>query len=116
MPRRAHVALLTRIEEILLLVVRSLEPGAYGVRIRARAQRVARRQLSIGSVYTPLARLEKRGLLTAREGEPSPVRGGRRKRFYELTARGWRALRRTRRVTDRAWAQKRASRRVKPYG
>jgi DNA-binding PadR family transcriptional regulator len=103
MTRRANPALLTRIEEILLLVVWGLGPEAYGVRIRRRAQRVAGRRLSIGSVYVPLARLAKRGLLKAREGEPAPVRGGRRRRYYRVSPRGLHALRKTRRVTERAW-------------
>ncbi len=104
MPRRKPLALLTRIEEIVLLVVWDLGAKAYGTRIRARSQRIVGRPLALGAVYGPLARLTERGLLRASWSEPTPVRGGRRKRFYHLTPRGLRALRKTRRATDRAWS------------
>jgi DNA-binding PadR family transcriptional regulator len=97
-------AVLSRVEEILLLVVCGLGAEAYGVPIRERAQRVLGRRLSIGGVYVPLERLVDRGFLKAVQGEPTPARGGRRKRYYHVTARGLRALRETRRVTERAWS------------
>jgi DNA-binding PadR family transcriptional regulator len=45
-------------------------------------------------------------LLRVVEGEPTPVRGGRRKRYYRLTAHGLRAIKETRRLTERLWAGK----------
>jgi DNA-binding PadR family transcriptional regulator len=96
--------ILSRMEEILLLVICDLGAEAYGVPIRERAQRVVGRRLSLGAVYVPLERLVERGLLTAAAGEPTPVRGGRRKRYYRVTPRGLRALRATRRMTERAWS------------
>lgn len=106
-PRRAD--LLSRTEELLLLVVGELGDGAYGVPIRRRLARVAGRPISVGAVYVPLERLVHQGLLSASAGAPTPVRGGRRKRFYSLTAKGLRALRQTRRVTESAWAAMAAS-------
>lgn len=108
MAARDEALLLSRIEEFLLLVVWELGPGAYGVPVRTRLSEVLGRRLSIGAVYVPLERLVGAGLLRAVEGEPTPVRGGRRKRYYRLTARGVRALRATRRVTERLWAGKAA--------
>jgi len=104
MTRRQSAALLSRIEEILLLAVWELGAEAYGVPIRERAGRLLGRRLSLGAIYVPLERLVERGHLRAVKGEPTPVRGGRRKRFYRVTARGQRALRQTRRVTERAWS------------
>jgi DNA-binding PadR family transcriptional regulator len=100
--------LLTRMEEILLLVVWDLGEDAYGVTIRQRVGELTGRQVSLGSVYGPLERLVERGLLRAVQGDPTPVRGGRRKRFYRLTPKGTKALRQTRRVTDTLWAGKKA--------
>ena len=96
--------LLSRIEELLLLVVGELGDRAYGVPIRRRLAKVLGRNLSVGAVYVPLERLVGQGLLAAEAGDPTPVRGGRRKRFYRLTAKGLRALRHTRRVTESAYA------------
>jgi DNA-binding PadR family transcriptional regulator len=44
-------------------------------------------------VYTTLNRLEEKGLLESRRGEPTPLRGGRRKRYFEVTGAGQRTLR-----------------------
>ena len=104
MPTSTRPDLLSRTEELLLLIVGELGDSAYGVPIRRRLGRVLGRLLSVGAVYVPLERLVREGLLTASAGAPTPVRGGRRKRFYTLTAKGLRALRLTRRVTESAWA------------
>lgn len=93
-------------EESLLLVVWDLREEAYGVPIRERLGELTGRRPSLGAVYVPLERLVRDGLLRAEEGEPTPVRGGRRKRYYRLTPRGVKALQATRRVTDRLWAGK----------
>jgi PadR family transcriptional regulator, regulatory protein PadR len=101
-PRESE--LLSRIEELILLVVGELGQEAYGVPIRRRLGRVLGRKLSVGAVYVPLERMLGQGLLAAETGNPTPVRGGRRKRFYHLTAKGRRALHQTKRVTQSAWA------------
>ena len=44
------------------------------------------REVSLGAVYKTLERLEDKGLVASREGEPTPERGGRRKRHYRLPA------------------------------
>ena len=106
MARSSDEHLLSRIEEILLLVVWDLRGSAYGVPIRRRVGELTGRRLSVGAVYVPLERLVRDGLLETEEGEPTPVRGGRRKRFYRLTPRGVKALQQTRRLTERLWAGK----------
>jgi len=100
--------LLSRVEEILLLVVWDLGDGAYGVPIREQVGRLLGRKLSVGAVYVPLERLVAGGFLRTVDGDPTPVRGGRRKRYYHLTPRGLRALKETRKVTERLWAGKTA--------
>ena len=100
--------MLSRVEEILLLVVWDLGDGAYGVPIRQRLGRLLGRSLSVGAVYVPLERMAAAGLLRAEDGEPTPVRGGRRKRFFHITPRGLRALKETRRLTEGLWAGKAA--------
>ena len=50
------------------------------------------RAISPGAIYTGLNRLESRGLVASRLGEPSPARGGKRRRLYRITAHGARLL------------------------
>jgi PadR family transcriptional regulator PadR len=86
-------AFLGTFEHALLYALLHLGDEAYTVTIgRALATRTGRR-VSPGAVDTPLARLERRGLVSSRFGEPTPERGGKRKRFYRLSAAGRRALR-----------------------
>ena len=106
MARSSTSEVLSRIEEILLLAVWELGVGAYGVPIRRRVEELLGRRLSVGSVYVPLDRLVQDGLMTAEVGEPTPVRGGRRRRYYRVTPTGVAALRATRRLTRRIWAGK----------
>jgi DNA-binding PadR family transcriptional regulator len=51
--------------------------------------------LSLGSIYNALSRLEAKGLISARMGDPTPERGGRRKRHYRVLPQGRRALARS---------------------
>jgi PadR family transcriptional regulator PadR len=44
--------------------------------------------LNEGSVYPRLKSMEKEGLLRSFDGEPMPERGGRPRRYYELTGEG----------------------------
>ncbi|MDX1378500.1 MAG: helix-turn-helix transcriptional regulator, partial [Anaerolineales bacterium] len=79
---------LTRIEEILLLAVHQLGSDAYGVTIKSQVEELLEKNISVGAVYVPLDRLVKRGYLTTWQGDPSPERGGRRKKYFKLTQEG----------------------------
>jgi PadR family transcriptional regulator PadR len=74
-----------------MLAVMRLGDGAYSVPIQEVLER-AGRKLSPGAVFATLDRLEERGLLSSRLGAPLPKRGGRRKRYYTLTANGQQSL------------------------
>ena len=79
-------------EEIVMLTVAILHGSAYGVAIIDEIERRLKRKVSIGAIQTVLRRLEQKGLLRSELGESSAVRGGKRKRFFELTAFGKNAL------------------------
>lgn len=81
-------------EQAVLFAVLQLE-DAYGARIRQEIERRTGRTVSAGAVYTTLERLEARGLLTSSWGEPTPERGGKRKRYYALRPAGRAALTRS---------------------
>jgi len=96
--------ILTRSEEYVLLTVWRLQDDAYSLRIREQISEITGYEWSLGSIYTPLERLEKRGLLTSKLGKETPERGGRKKRIYRLTPSGKRELIAIRTVGEAMWA------------
>lgn len=78
-------------EYLLLAAARRLEPDAYGASIAAEIEQATGRRCSLGALYTTLDRLESKGLIKTRMGDPTPERGGRAKRMVTLTAPGRRA-------------------------
>jgi len=85
--------LLTRAEELILLAVLGLGDEAYCVPIHRRISRTTGNKWSLGSVYMPLDRLVKKGMLESRLSPSTPERGGRHRRLYRVTAAGKKALR-----------------------
>jgi PadR family transcriptional regulator PadR len=83
---------LTRSEELVLVAVWKLKEEAYCVPIRKHLQKMTGRDWSFGSIFDPLDRLEKRGLLRSTLTEPLKMRGGRSKRIYRITSYGKKAL------------------------
>lgn len=75
-------------EEIVLLTVAILDGNAYGISIIEEIEERINRSVSIGALQTVLKRLEDKGLLKSEFGESTKVRGGKRKRFYEITNSG----------------------------
>jgi DNA-binding PadR family transcriptional regulator len=90
-------------EQVVLLAVARLEGAGYGVSIRKEIARRTGRDVTVGSVYTTLARLEEKGMVDSREGDPTPRRGGRARRHFGLTPEGARALEFARGMMDRMW-------------
>ena len=84
-------------EQVVLLAILRLGDGAYGVSIRAEIAARTDREPSPGSLYTTLDRLEDRGLIASRMGDPTPQRGGRAKRYFKVTAKGVEAVARVQR-------------------
>ncbi|MFL6229465.1 MAG: PadR family transcriptional regulator [Pyrinomonadaceae bacterium] len=80
------------LEELVLMAILKLGPGAYGAAIHETLED-AGRALSIGALYTTLSRLEEKGLVSSRMGEPTAERGGRAKKYFKVHAAGARALR-----------------------
>ena len=87
--------MLGELEQLVLLAVLRADGEAYGVPIRAELRARAGRDVPLGSVYNALARLEEKGLVTSAVGDPTPERGGRRKRLYAATTAGRMAARDT---------------------
>ena len=79
-------------EQLILLAVLRQGDHAYGVGIRDEIVERTGRSITRGALYAGLDRLEEKGFLKSRLGEPTAERGGRAKRFYELTGSGELAL------------------------
>ena len=79
-------------EQLILFALVRLGPDAYGVTIRGAIEDRTGRDVSPGALYTALDRMERRGFVSSRLGDPTPARGGKRKRLYTLEAAGERAL------------------------
>lgn len=97
------MTLLSRTEELLLLTVWRLRDDAYSLSIQEAMSDLLGKPVSIGSVYVPLERMARKGWLKTREGEPTEQRGGRRKRFYVLSAKGQHALATIDAIQKKAW-------------
>ena len=95
---------LSRGEEILLLTIWRLGSNAYGVTIRESASELTGKYWSIGAVYDVLDRLTRKRLVSTRVGFPTKVRGGKSKRFYKTTEKGYQALEEVRKLHQEMWA------------
>ena|SRR5690348_2291703 len=85
--------MLGEFEQLVLLAILRAGQDAYGVSVRRAIVDRSGRDISLAAVYKTLTRLEEKGLVATRVGEPTPERGGRRKRYYALTAAGQSAVR-----------------------
>ncbi len=95
--------LLTDFELMILLATLRVGDAAYGVPIAAEIERTGGRRAVVAAVYTALDRLERNGMVTSVVGEPTPERGGRAKRIFQVTPQGLRAIKETQRALMALW-------------
>ncbi len=95
---------LGEMELMVLLAVVRLADEAYGVPISKELLILAKREISLGSIYAALDRLERKGFVSSSLGDPTPERGGRAKRYFRATATGVRALKTTRTALTNLWS------------
>lgn len=95
--------LLGAFEQAVLLAVWNLAEEAYGRAILRGAQSALHRQAAAGAVYATLDRLEQKGLVVSRLEEGTPVRAGRARRYYLLTASGIHALNESKAALEQMW-------------
>jgi PadR family transcriptional regulator len=99
----AQQVVLGGVELLVLLALIRLGDEAYGVPISDEIEATLGRSVSVGSVYITLDRLERKGLVSSRLGEPTAERGGRAKTYFRPTAKGLREVRLARRTLMRLW-------------
>jgi PadR family transcriptional regulator PadR len=90
-------------ELLVLLALIRLGDEAYGVPISQMIEESSGRDVALGSVYVTLERLEAKGLVTSKVGEPTAVRGGRAKTYFRITAKGLREARQAQRMLIALW-------------
>lgn len=90
-------------EHIVLLTLLRLGKDAYGMSVRSSIHESIKRDISIGAIYTTLDRLQDKGYVKSRLGEATSKRGGRAKKYFEVTAQGRRALKEVRENLEVLW-------------
>jgi PadR family transcriptional regulator, regulatory protein PadR len=100
--RTPEAGLVSNFEEhVMLAVLRTGSEAAYGMAVRRELETVTGRDVTIGSVYITLDRLEAKGLVTSARTAATAESASRR--VFSVTALGARSLAETRAVRDRLW-------------
>jgi len=95
---------ISRSEEYILLAVIHLEDAAYGVSIRNHLKKLTGKTWAFGAIHVMLTRLEKKKLIESYLADPTPERGGRSKRIYNLTSAGSETLEQIKKIQDKVWS------------
>ena len=96
-------AFLGEFEEVVLLTVAILGEGAYGVSVTQEIEQRTGRTVGFSTVHTTLQRLAEKGFLSSQMGGATAERGGRRKRFFTVTAAGRKALQEVQQLRTELW-------------
>ena len=94
---------LTLNEQILLLSILRLEDEAYGVKLREMVCEYTGKDVAFGTLYNNLDQLIKKGYAVSFKGEPTAVRGGKAKVYYQITKAGMQALQAAKELQERLW-------------
>jgi len=90
-------------EQAVLLAVMRLGNSAYGRAIMGKVQERLDRDVAAGAVHATLVRLERKDLISSRLASGTPLRSGRRRRYYRIEPAGVRALNDAREAIDALW-------------
>jgi len=94
---------ISNFELMVMLALIRIGDQAYGVPISQELERLRGRDVVVGSVYAALECLQNRDLVQAKNGEPTPERGGRGRRYFTVTGKGLKVIRDTRRTLMPLW-------------
>lgn len=89
--------------EEMVLILLLIKDETYGVEIVQEYEKQLGQSISLPAVHVVLKRLEKKGLVSSRLGEPTAERGGRSKRIYKATSRGYEVARALQDNRARMW-------------
>lgn len=91
------------LQQLTMLAVARLGEGAFARAVQEELLRVSGREASVSTIHVTMVRLEDQGMVLSRRTEPDPVKGGKGKRYFELTSLGWEALHSSRRALASMW-------------
>jgi PadR family transcriptional regulator PadR len=101
-PTAADLSPIGGFEERVMLAVLRTGVHAYGMAVRRELEAVTHRDVTIGSVYITLDRLEAKGLVVSKRAVVPKAPSSRR--VFSITPLGVRVLAETRAIRDRLWA------------
>ena len=90
-------------ELMVMLALIRLGDEAYGVPISKEIEDHSGHDVALGSVYAALERLRDRGFVTSSVGDPTPERGGRAKKYFNITGKGMKVVQETQQTLTRLW-------------
>ena len=90
-------------EQMLLLIIWKLGDEAYGYTIREKINAYTQKEIAFGTLYNNLDQLIRKGYAVSHKGEPTAIRGGKRKVYYKITAKGRDALQAARELQAKLW-------------
>jgi len=95
---------LTKLEELVMIAIWRLKDDAYGVKIKNKVKEIGGREYFYNTLYTTFDQLTRKGFITKHFGDPSAVRGGKKKVYFQITKKGRSALQNAFRRHSRIWA------------
>lgn len=90
-------------EELILTVVGILKEGAYGNAIVETIAKQLDRKVNLSAVHITLYRLEDKGLVKSEMRGATAQRGGRRKRYFQITNAGIAQLQKLQDQRQKLW-------------
>lgn len=95
--------LMGSLEEVILMILLQQE-ACHGVEIAQQYETILQKSISLPAIHVVLKRMEKKGWVNSKFGDPSPQRGGRRKRIYSATQSGYYVIKEIQEAKSRLWA------------
>ena len=95
---------LTKLEELVMISMWHLGEDAYGVNIKKKVRDICGKEYFYNALYTTFTQLERKGFVAKHFGEPTAMRGGKRKVYFKLTEEGVSALERSFEHQSRVWS------------
>ena len=94
---------LTKLEELVLIIIWKLGESAYGVNIKQQVNETTGKNYFYNTVYTAFDQLLRKGFITKHFGEPTAKRGGKRKVYFQITPTGITALQHAFNLQNQVW-------------
>lgn len=95
---------LTKLEEVVMIAIWKLGDEAYGVEIKKKVKEILEKEYFYNTLYTAFHQLVRKRYITKHFGEPTSVRGGKRKVYFQLTKSGMNILEKAFERQKRVWA------------